>query len=357
MIWFFLIILALAAYRMEFAPVGHLHGDYVGRESTRRINGLFTALIVMSHFVGYINMSGPYDIPYAAVRSHLNQAVVCTFLFYSGFGVMESITAKGTRYIRSIPQKRLLPVLLRLIAAILLFILVQAFYKKWYGIERILLSFIGWDSVGNSNWYIHGILVLYLVTFLAGMPLPSGKASRYVHAALVSAGTVCYVIFLRKAGKEEWWYNTLAMYSAGMWYSLLREKIEKILCTDCIWYLALSLDLLLYAASFDRRNESLRFFTIWVLCFMAVVLLLSMKVKLNSPFLDFMGTHIFSIYILQRIPMLILSRAGFLSSHKYIGLIVVYATTCSMAIVFDKYTKKVFDALFRARSVQSNDCI
>lgn len=349
MICFFLIVLAVALFNAELVPAGELNSDYISREHTRHINGLFTALIVLSHFVGYIDTSGTYDLPYIAVRQHLNQSVVCTFLFYSGYGIMESVNAKGKHYLRAVPVRRVLPILLRLIVSVLLFVLVQAFYKTYFDLTHILLCFIGWESVGNSNWYIHGILVLYLATWVSGLSLPEGRPWRYLHAALVTVLTACYALFLREAGKEAWWYNTLLLYPAGMWYSLLRERVEKLLQREGIWYLAMLSVLLLYAVSLDRRNQSLKYFTVWVLCFMAVVVLLSMKLKLRSPFLNFMGQHIFSIYILQRIPMLILSRCGFLAAHKYIGLSSVFAGTCFMSIVFDKYMDRLVDVIFHPR--------
>ena len=34
-------------------------------------------------------------------------------------------------------------------------------------LSRILLSLIGWKSIGNSNWYMFDILLLYVLTYVA----------------------------------------------------------------------------------------------------------------------------------------------------------------------------------------------
>ncbi len=78
---------------------------------------------------------------------------------------MYSIMHKDS-YVRTIP-KRTLKLLIRFDVAIVLFLIVGLMIGKHYPLQRILLSFIGWKSVGNSNWYIFVVLCLYVFTFVA----------------------------------------------------------------------------------------------------------------------------------------------------------------------------------------------
>lgn len=48
------------------------------------------------------------------------QLIVVMFLFYSGYGVMESVRSKGTAYIKSIPFKRVLSTLVTILFAFLI---------------------------------------------------------------------------------------------------------------------------------------------------------------------------------------------------------------------------------------------
>lgn len=49
------------------------------------------------------------------------------FLFYSGYGIMESIKNKGEKYISTVPKKRILNVLVNFDIAVL----IAHYYKYW----------------------------------------------------------------------------------------------------------------------------------------------------------------------------------------------------------------------------------
>ena len=63
-----------------------------------------------------------------------------------------------------------------------------------------------------------------------------------------------------------------------------------------------------------------------------------MKVRIYNMILEWFGMHVFSIYILQRLPMILLDRMGLIDSHKYLCLIAVFALTIPLAIAFEKAT-------------------
>ena len=56
--------------------------------------------------------------------------MVAPFLFWSGFGVMESIRRKGEAYVRALPVNRGLRTLIHFDCALLLFLLVRFIIRK-----------------------------------------------------------------------------------------------------------------------------------------------------------------------------------------------------------------------------------
>lgn len=100
-------------------------------------------------------------------RRLVRQLLVVMFLFYSGYGVTESIASKGKTYINAIPKKRILTTLLNFSVAVCVFIGLASALGKDLTVEQCLLSLIGWESVGNSNWYIFCILICYAATYIA----------------------------------------------------------------------------------------------------------------------------------------------------------------------------------------------
>lgn len=341
MIFFVLILFALMCNGMEIAKSGQFHEDYLSRKNTLAVKGIFVILIVFSHYSQGITLEGVYDQAYDVMRQHLNQMVVSMFLFYSGFGVMESFCKKGHEYIHTFPVRRFLTVFADFALAIFLYLIMAVILKDCYSIPTILLAFLGWTHVGNSNWYMNGIFGLYLATWLAFAfldRLPKEKA-KWFGALIQTLFSIGFCLFLMKMGRPNYCFNTLILYPAGMWFSLFRKNIEKIVQFSSMTFSLSCLACgLVYYASFMKRFRSIEWFTIWAFAFTGLILLATMKIRLSNEVLIWFGTHIFSVYILQKIPMRLLKDAGIMVSHKYMGLILVFLMTIPMAILFDQIT-------------------
>lgn len=90
----FLGFIVLCLFQLKFCADNE---DYMSREQTQRINAVFVFLILMSHFVTYVDLDHTYSEFYLYVRNFLKQLVVVTFLFFSGYGMFESFKKKGRK--------------------------------------------------------------------------------------------------------------------------------------------------------------------------------------------------------------------------------------------------------------------
>lgn len=108
MVFVLLVLMLIIFNRLEFAEEGKFfQNEYLDRNTTTAINGIFVVLVIFSHYAQYANFEGVYDEPYLMLREHLNQMIVATFLFYSGYGMMESFKRKGTHYLKKFPRNLL----------------------------------------------------------------------------------------------------------------------------------------------------------------------------------------------------------------------------------------------------------
>lgn len=345
MIFFVLILLLLICSGAEFAPPNKFAQDYISKDKTSAIKGIFVALILFSHGKQYMTLGGVYDDPYLALQGHLGQMVVAMFLFYSGYGLMESIKRKGYDYVRSIPLKRFPSVLLNFDIAIVLYLILGLFLGKRYGIKTILLSLIGWESVGNSNWYMFAIFALYILTFLAFF---CKKFIKWKHVDIIcivilTALTVAVIYAEMKLGRPSYWYNTMILFVLGFYYSCFKNTVEKLVMkNDITYFLALLLTVCVYIAAYGiRASGGIEGYTLWAVAFTLLVVLLTMKISVNNQLLVWLGQHVFSVYILQRIPMSILQSIGLSESNKYAFLIISIAATLFLAAGFDSLTAKL----------------
>lgn len=341
MLIFMIIVIAVVFNSMKIAKKDEFFCDYSSVEQTSAINGIFTILIIFSHAVKFIQPSGILDTAYMSFRSHLGQGVVVTFLFYSGFGIMESIKKKGIIYVKEIPFRRLFKTWYHFAIAITLFLLLSFYLKSNYSLSKILLAYTGWSTIGNSNWYMNVIFVQYIIVFLSFMLF---RKSKPFAAFTVCALTFGYAYFQFRMGRPGYCINTMACFPAGMLFSLIKPYFDKLLTkNDVIWSVFFAAAFGCYCVLHHYREKSLVVYSAWSVCAALMVVMLTMKVKIGNEILTWFSKHIFSIYILQRIPMLILSHFG-ISSHRYSFVIISFVITVAMATVFDEIMKKT-DAL------------
>lgn len=307
-----LLLLVLCVFLLCFYHIDcRLEGfneDYLSKDNTNSIKGVFILLIVVTHALPYIeDTSYGFDAVGDGVLiwlvRHLGQLVVVMFLFYSGYGISESFKSKGQDYLRSFPRKRLLTTLLNFDVAIISFLLLALFLGTQITTNQVLWSFLGWESIGNSNWYIFVILLCYSFSYVS-LRLPTEA----VWIKVLLLFTLCFMAILWLSHeKGDWWYNTIMSYPMGSLYSSYKEPIESFM--KKYYWISCVLLLLLFVILFrcPTDNFSLSFNALSI-TFAMLVVLLTMKVTINNPPLKWIGEHLFPIYIYMRIPMIILKH-------------------------------------------------
>lgn len=345
-----LCFLLICCAQIRFANSGELYTDYMSRENTTAIQGVFVFLVFFRHFSEYISFNGSFDNFAFEFNNMMGQLLVTLFLFYSGYGIMEAISSKGKGYLKKLPQK-IFKLLLRFDIVVVLFLVMQAFLGKTFELKQILLSFCCWESVGNSNWYIFAILFLYLFTWISYYLVKGNKNGLII---AVSAFSVLYILVLSYF-KQIHWFDTIFCYPFGMWFSLLKANYADMFSTksnnrkheNIIYLIVLLCVFVLYIIAFHERDSSHWMRIAWNCLFSFLIILVTMKIRINNGILQFLGKHVFSIYILQRIPMILLKKCGMTSSHPYISFILAFIATLVIAVCFDSVMLKVDKIVFK----------
>ena len=337
---FFWILVVMAAYRVEIRREG-FHPGYIGRDGIQPIKGIFILLVLISHFVQYVDLKGVWDAPYFEIRKYLGQMVVVPFLFYSGYGMAESIRVKGQNYVRRMPVHRMGKVLFQFALAVILFLMLRFVQGVRYDLPHVLLSFIGWVSVGNSNWYIFAILCMYLITWISYSVFRKGKLPPLVCATVLTA---VYIVVMKLVKGQEVWCNTVGAYLMGLWFCAYRENFEKAVLAKK-WDYWICLILSLSAFLFLRKYWSkLAVYEAASLLFALLTVLFTAKIQINNRFLTWCGEHLFSLFILQRIPMIALDRTA-IEAYPALYLLVCFGLTLVMSIAFDALSPKAWNML------------
>lgn len=331
MILFLVLILALCLYKVNVKRVG-FYEDFLGREQTNSIKGIFILFVFIRHVLQYIESSGYEFISvgdkiFRMTNAMAGQLIVVMFLFYSGYGVMEAIRNKGDQYVLRIPKHRILPTIINFDVAVLFFLVVTIAFEKPFSCMQIILSMVCWDSLGNSNWYIFDIILCYFTSFIMFR-----FTNNYKYSFCLGGGVIVASIFLLNwAGKPTCWYNTLCAYLAGMMFSVCKQRLIH-LWSKKYWQMFLLIGCIfmgLYFMTYVLKSGSFA----WIVCynlvsvvFALLVVQITMKLKVSNDVLIWLGINLFPLYIYQRLPMVVLyeiDKGMFVQNY-----VVVYMAIC-----------------------------
>ncbi len=322
----FFLLLAANALGM-----GKKTDDFLSRDMTSAVNGYFLTTVFMTNFIQYLSsdMYNTSDWIYIQINRALGQLIVAMFLFYSGYGVMESIKHKKN-YIHTFPVKRILLFALDFEIAAVIYLLVSCLTDNAPAFRYAVKAFLAWESLGNSNWYVFAIMYLYLVTYLSFRFIRSGYTG--ISLMFMIAFAVFYMFFMSRH-KGGWWYDTVMCYPAGMIFSWQAEKIRRYL-SGSVWYYCVGLIVLCcsFLAVYTCRKGNVWFFELLSVLFALIIVMLTVRFRAAGRFYGYIGKHLFCFYIYQRIPM-ILFKDSLGRSNIYLYFLVCVAGTALIGFI------------------------
>lgn len=346
MLVFYSLLFLLPFYKIKFAGKSFFAEESLSRDVTDSIKGFFIWLVFLSHFSSYIEGSNLLDTFAFKISWWLGQLIVACFFFYSGYGVCQAIGNRGYSYVKSLPKNRIFKTLLHFDLAVCLYIIINLCINKDMSAKDIVLGLIGWQGLGNSNWYIFVILAMYLITWLSfTLAKKNLKAALFI-TTLFSFGLIAFLHFTRYS----YWYDTLLCYVLGMWVSAYKKEFLSIITkSNLVWGVCTSVLFILFSATYLLPSTTICYwiksiFLAPLFCLLVTVLLtkftVSNKLLINS------GKYLFEIYILQRIPMIVLKHIGVYDLNHYLYFLLCVAITIVLSLIFRKILTKIDSVVF-----------
>ena len=311
----------------------HFHENYAGFKQSTAVKGIFAFIILLHHSRDYYSLgTGFADAVFLAIDKWLGQLIVTVFFFYSGFGILESYKSKKS-YETTFFRKRILRTLLRFDIAVLIYLIVTLLLGERYPIQNYFLSWIGLTSFNNSNWFIFVILLLYSITLIAFV---LNRRLSIIHGefrivAIVIMLSLLSWIIIKLTGKRSWWYNTLLCYPAGMLFSMTKKFFDSLMRNNRIYYPFLLCTITIVIIM--HRFSSTVLYSLMACIFCLTIVLVTIKIQLNNRILQFLGRYSFSIYVLQRLTMILLKAAGLSQPVLFTGVALI--STCIIAVLYE----------------------
>lgn len=323
-VWFVLVlIVALVGIRFRFRS---FNDDFLSIECSQALNGIAILTVFSRHVIhlgvaqmGY-DMSGPGDAQYFQISMLLQQLLVVTFLFFSGYGVMEQFRKRGDAYVEGFPKKRIFVTWANFAVAVACFAVVNLAFRTNVSISQILLSFTCYREIGNQDWYVFCILWCYAATWISLLVMRKLKISRDYAWLWIGGFALAYCALVHwDRPNATWWYDTVMAYPFGVMVSVHKEKIFGFIRRHYasslvallvvfaglyVWYWDIydlrHYDVLMSAGRGQCALYALRH-NLLSCAFIALVLTVMMKVRLGNPVLAWCGRHLFPIYIYHQL--------------------------------------------------------
>lgn len=334
-------LFCLPPCRVEVFKRGISNENYLKRENTTIIKGLFVLLVYIRHYMSYVRLPDTtLNYLFEEINNYSDQLIVTMFFFYSGYGIYESIKSKRDPYVKNFAKKRLLPTWISFAVVISMFYAFNYITGVVYDTKTVLLSFTGWTSIGNSNWFMFVTFALYVFLYISfNLFMDKTSIKPLLFLTFLSMGMMFFLFYL----KDECWWNTVPCFLFGMYYSRLKDQIEEKVNSN-YWAVFILTGICFIISFFVTYKVCKIFFFIEALAFTMLVLLVTMKIEFKSSFLKFLGNHVFSIYILQRLVFLVLKQTVVFNNvylYFVVSFVITIVASCSYDLLFNKVKNRL----------------
>lgn len=317
------------------------------------INGFFIWVVFISHMNSYgLEL---YILDSYIIRRiyDIGQCCVATFFFYSGYGIMSNLHRNNgnQKYAYALIVNRLPRLLLHMSLAVCIYWLLQTCYGNSYVFSKIILSFIGWDSLGNSNWFICVTLIGYILIAMAyWISHRYGENIFLATVTILFIGLICALIHCNKG---TYWYNTCLCIPAGMIFFKYRNIFERFVDFTRIPAWLLGGGMVLVTAILYRKIACYPYLNnITAILFALGITLVFACISLKrSPRMLCWcgGAGLFYLYIFQRIPMIIGVNHGLLAYSTLWYQIFSLVCTVILALATSHFFSKMDNIIFKAK--------
>lgn len=334
MLIIFVVVFLLALLSLS---INKNKNDILSLDTTLSIKGLLAIIIIFSHLSSYVTYGSSSEMIFSRIIQLIGQLMVAPFFFFSGYGIYEKIKINKKKYIDDFLRRRFLKVYIPFFLALILYIIYNFFTNQHYEITTIIVSFTGWESIGNSNWFMFATFAMYLSVVLF-FQLDKDNIS----IALVFIGMFLYSVIVSKF-KSDYFYNTVFCFPIGILFSYYKNKIISLVLDRKKMISVLLILTSVFLISY-YLHKNVWFYQLQSVSFVLIVALLTSVFSFDSSFFKFIGKHSFSIYILQRMAydlILLLSKNLSITMSITIYFICSFLLTIFISVVFDKLVSKV----------------
>ena len=370
-LWIYLIIFAvILCWGINVSGKGRWQEASLSLQHSKDLLGYFALMIVVHHTIQNLIQNRGTNVGIMVVFENFGVCFVGGFFFFSGYGLLKSLYTKKD-YLNHFFKKRILKIIIP-------FYVVNTFFTyatyRMKMIEKYEVSpcLTGLVMPNDHMWYLVEIVVLYAL-FYKNFKNPKSEKSAFIKMFADIAILIVVSFFLGHGPfwfQGEWWYNSTIVFFVGMLIARFEDRViefskknycmltivltiafvvlhiltVRIINTRGYWteYLDIS-----WARSNLDKLQALSVQMPMIVCFVLLVLLLGLKVKVSNRILSYLGTISLDLYITHRLCIWVFDKIK--SPSMY--LLVVIVSSLILGSIFHIVNKVADWSVYRIPSV------
>lgn len=328
--------------------------NYISKDNTLWVHGVLALLIFICHIPNYIGLWR--GNVFGAVVQSFGAWAVAIFFFLSGYGLTVSFLNRGGQYLNGMPTKRILPLYLKMITLLVVYLVVSLLLGNNFELALFLKSLFIGDTYILNGWYLQTLILFYfmfLICFKNKLVNKSKILLLFGITILYMATSIVINYF------DGGWYSgisSILFFPIGSFYAVEKEKIDSCINKNKIFSIIIAFLLIIIAGVLLILRKKIelpfvlnQFRTVFISSGFALgVLILIQFFNLNFKVTRFLGKFSFEIYVLQGIGFTIASSSLLNIGNLYLQLLVSIIITALLCWPFHYVFGKI-DNLFRKK--------
>lgn len=367
-LWTLLIPLAvILIWGVNISRNKEWHEDSLSLSHSKDLLGYFALLIVVHHTIQNLIQVNEIDVGIMVVFENMGVCFVGGFFFYSGYGLLKSLYTKKN-YLDHFFSKRILKIIIPFYVVNTFFVIVT-YNRGMLETYEVSPCIAGIIMPNDHMWYLVEIVLLYAL-FYKNFKEPKSEKSAFIKM-LIDILIMIFISFILGHGpfwfQGEWWYNSTILFFVGMLIARFEEHVisfakKNYAVLTVAFALAFTvlhiltvhfintrgfwteyLDNITWAESNMDKLQALSVQIPMIICFVLLVLLLGLKIKVRNKVLHFLGIISLELYITHRLCIWVF---GFIKSPS-MYLLTVLICSVILGSVFHVIVSFVTKVVYR----------
>lgn len=355
-------------YRVKLTPAGCWHEDFLSLPVSKGLQGFCAVLIVMHHISQQLaENAGPLHW-----LENVGVCFVGIFFFFSGYGLLKSLLNKED-YLKGFFRKRMPVILIPFYVIIFIFLAFSLSIGDVYTPGELIGIITGWLLLNTHMWYIVEIAIFYIAFYFIFRFIKKRSTALAVMTVFVVLVTVGSLLLGHGDYwfQGEWWFNTSLLFVIGMFIAQYETQIVAFI--KRFYAAALVLFAAATALFFSATMYMLENYSYWsetetslaygdkfrclsvqlpfVICFVFLLLIITMKVQFKNPILSFLGNISLELYLIHNLFLILFSWIpGFVIEDRVLFTFAVLCCSITAATILHFLDGKLI-GLFKKKQI------